>query len=193
MFTKFSLIYISVPSSVSQSVSQQHSLINLAMFSQLWVGAKVSEGSQVLQMFRRSKPTLAASSEVVKNFQEIPSPPSWPVLGHLTAFMKNERRLDRYASELQAQYGDMVRLHFPTGSGNNSMVMLFKPQHIKSLYTEEERIPKIPGLGAKYHQIIMVFSPFHVLGFDVTEYSREFDLKSRFKSKGLITNSVRKL
>ena len=119
------------------------------MFSQLWVRAKVSEGSKIPQMFRRSKPSLAASSEAVKDFQEIPSPPGWPLVGHLIAFMKNERRLDKYTSELQAQYGDMVRLHFPTGTGNNSMVMLFKPQHIKSIFTEEERIPKIPGLGAK--------------------------------------------
>ena len=115
------------------------------MFSQVWVRAKLSDGSKVLQMFRRSKPTLAASQEAVKDFQEIPSPPGWPILGHLFAFMKNEARLDKFARELRAQYGDMVRLHFPTGGGNNSMVMLFKPQHIKSLYTEEERIPKIPG------------------------------------------------
>ena len=119
------------------------------MLSQVWVRAKVSDGSKVLQMFRRSKPTLAASSEAVKDFQEIPSPPGWPILGHLFAFMKNEKRLDKFASELRAEYGDMVRLYFPTGSGNNSMVMLFKPQHIKSLYTEEERIPKIPGSVAK--------------------------------------------
>merc|ERR1712109_117536 len=50
------------------------------------------------------------------------------------------------------------------------MVMLFKPQHAKTMYAEEERIPKLPG-------------------FDVFEYSRGVDLRSRFTSKGLITNS----
>ena len=85
----------------------------------LWVRAKVSDGSKVLQMFRRSKLT-------VKDFQEIPSPPDWPLLGHMFAFMKNGSRLDQYTSVLQAQYGDILRLHFPTGTGNYSMVMLFK-------------------------------------------------------------------
>ena len=28
------------------------------------------------------------------------------------------------------------------------------------------------------------------VGFDVFEYSRKFDLQSRFKSKGLVTNTV---
>ena len=132
------------------------------MFSQLLVRAKVSEGPKVLQMFRRSKPSLAASSELVKDFQEIPSPPGWPLLGHLIDFMKNEKRLDKYASELRAQYGDMVRLYFPTGSGNNSMVMLFKPEHIKSLYAEEERIPKIPGSLVRNHQDIDTVGCFRI-------------------------------
>ena len=114
------------------------------MFSQLWVRAQVSDGPKVLQTFRRSKPTLAASSEAVKDFQEIPSPPGWPLLGNLFAMMKNGSRLDKYFAELHAQYGDMVRLSIP-GSSNNRMLVLFKPGDIKSLYTEEERIPKLPG------------------------------------------------
>ena len=116
------------------------------MFSQLWVRAQVSDGPKVLQTFRRSKPTLAASSEAVKDFQEIPSPSGLPLLGNLLAFAKNVNSLDKYACELQAQYGDIVRLRFPKGGSNNRMVMLFKPQHMKSLYTAEERIPKLPGV-----------------------------------------------
>ena len=131
------------------------------MFSQLWGRTKVPDGSKILQMFRRSKPSLAASAEAVKDFQEIPSPPAWPLFGHLFAFTKNAKRLDKFATELRAQYGDMVRLHFPTGSGNNSMVMLFKPEHIKSLYTEEERIPKLPGLETK-NQDIFTLSCFRI-------------------------------
>ena len=159
------------------------------MLSQLWVRAQVSDGPKVLQTFRRSKPTLAASSEAVKDFQEIPSPPGWPLLGNLFAMMKNGSRLDKYFAELHAQYGDMVRLRIPMGSSNSRMLVLFKPGEMKSIYTEEERIPKLPGL----EEYLFYFNSltFTLLGFDVLEYSRKFDLKSRFKSKGLITNSVR--
>ena len=63
----------------------------------------MSDGPKVLQTFRRSKPTLAASSEAVKDFQEIPYLPDWPLLGNLIAFMKNGSRLDKYFAELHAQ------------------------------------------------------------------------------------------
>ena len=89
---------------------------------------------------------MAVPSEAVKDFHEIPSPPSWPLIGHTIPFMKHGDRLDKYAAGLQAQYGDMIRLRFPAGSGNMSMVMLFKPQHAKTMYAEEERIPKLPGI-----------------------------------------------
>ena len=65
------------------------------------------------------------------------------------------------------------------------MFVLFKPGDIKSLYTEEERIPKLPGWKSICYLNI---------GFDVFEYSRRFDLKFRFKgTRGLITNSVSSL
>ena len=117
----------------------------------------MSDGPKVLQTFRRSKPTLAASAEAVKDFHEIPSPPGLPLLGHLFAFMKNGNRLDKYACELQAQYGNIVRLHFPTGSGNNRMVMLFKAEQMRSLFTEEERIPKLPGFSTIFIFLIVIF------------------------------------
>ena len=120
--------------------------IRLRMLPPFWARSKLSDGPKVLQIFRRSKPSLAASSEAVKDFKEIPSPSGWPLLGNLLDFAKNVNSLDKYACELQAQYGDIVRLRFPKGGSNNRMVMLFRPQHMKSLYTAEERIPKLPGL-----------------------------------------------
>ena len=113
------------------------------MISQLRLSA--GDGKNVLQIFRRSKPTLAVSSEAVKDYQAIPSPPGWPVIGHLFALMKNQARLDKFAAELQVKYGDIVRLFSPSGMGNGHMVMIFNPEDMKSMYAHEERIPKQPG------------------------------------------------
>ena len=118
------------------------------MRSSLRLLVRAQEGSKVLQTAQRSKPSLAASSEVsedVRDFQEIPSPPSWPLIGHLLAFMKHGERLDKHFADLQAEYGDMVRMKVPTANGNNNMLLLFITEHFKSIYTNEERIPKLPG------------------------------------------------
>ena len=81
----------------------------------------------------------------VKSFEEIPSPAGLPFLGHLLPFLRNSARLDKLAGELQTQLGDIIRLSLPGFARNGTMVMLFKPQHIKSLYTQEEEIPNVPG------------------------------------------------
>ena len=104
-----------------------------------------SDGKNALQILRRSKPTLAVSTEAVKDYQAIPSPPGWPLIGHLFAFMKNQARLDKFAAELQVEYGDIVRLYAPSGIGTGHMVMIFNPEDMKSMYAFEERIPKLPG------------------------------------------------
>ena len=54
-------------------------------------------------------------------------------------------RLDKFAAELQEEYGDIVRLFSPSGMGNGHMVMIFNPEDMKSMYAHEERIPKQPG------------------------------------------------
>ena len=102
---------------------------------------KVRDGLKALQLSK-------ISSEAVKNFQDIPSPPCWPFIGHLASLIKNEERLDKYMAELQKQYGDMVRLKLPGNTGN--MLILYQPEHIKSMFTEEERIPQFPGKGMRH-------------------------------------------
>ena len=113
------------------------------MFQPIRELVRVRDGSKILQAFQRSKPTLAVNSREVKDFQDIPSPPAWPFLGHLVPFMNHGERLDKYSAGLHKQYGDMVRLKLPGSMGN--ILLLFNPEDIKSMYTGEERIPKIPG------------------------------------------------
>ena len=56
--------------------------------------------------------------------------------------------------------------------GNGKMVMLFKPEDIKTMYSSDGRIPMLPG-------------------FDNFEYSRNVSMKDRFPSAGLISNKVK--
>ena len=59
--------------------------------------------------------------------------------------IKHGSRLDKYNNELQAKYGDIVRMYSPGVFGH--MVMLYKPKDIKNLFSQEERIPFAPGKG----------------------------------------------
>ena len=95
-------------------------------------------------LIARSKASIAAeSSTVLKDFEEIPCPPALPLLGNMLDLVKHGNRLDKYNDELQAKYGDIVRMYSPGVFGH--MVMLYKPKDIKNLFSQEERIPFAPG------------------------------------------------
>merc|ERR1711874_965732 len=46
------------------------------------------------------------NSDGLKDFEEIPSPPALPLLGHMLDLVKQGSRLDKYNNELQAKYGE---------------------------------------------------------------------------------------
>ena len=71
------------------------------------------------------------SAQTVKPFSEMPTPPSWPILGHLPLFAKNKLRMDKMFQGLREEYGDIYRLHVP--GGLESMVVLFRPEDIMKL------------------------------------------------------------
>jgi len=127
----------------------------------------------VTKCVSRQKSALASSAEIfedVKSFDDIPSPPGLPIFGHLHLLMKKENaeNMVGFFGGLQAKYGNIVRIKVP-GIGNGNMVVLFKPSDVKSLYSNEERIPKLPG-----------FANF--------EYLRAVTLKDKYKTCGLISN-----
>ena len=96
-----------------------------------------------MQCLSRSKASLAETGAVLRDYEEIPCPAGLPLLGNMVDLIRNGARLDKYNNELQAKYGDMVRLYSPGAFGH--LLMLFKPSDIKILYSQEERIPLIPG------------------------------------------------
>ena len=86
---------------------------------------------------------VVENSPVLRDFEEIPCPPALPLLGNMLDLIKHGSRLDKYNNELQAKYGDIVRMYSPGVFGH--MVMLYKPKDIKNLFSQEERIPFAPG------------------------------------------------
>jgi len=100
-------------------------------------------------------------------YTAIPSPPSWPLIGHLPLISKSQDCMDTMYDNLREEYGDIYRMYSP---GTGDMVVLFRPEHIKMMFTREARIPHIPG-------------------FDFFEYVRMSVMKDRYKITGLITNN----
>ena len=114
------------------------------MFSSIRRLSSPRERKYLGRCLARSKASIAAeSSPVLKDFEEIPCPPALPLLGNMLDLVKHGNRLDKYNDELQAKYGDIVRMYSPGVFGH--MVMLYKPKDIKNLFSQEERIPFAPG------------------------------------------------
>jgi len=105
--------------------------------------------------------------ETAKPFSEMPSPPAWPVIGHLPLVMKEKNNMDKMFERLRESHGDIFKVYVP-GQGN--MVVIFRPEDIKTLYSNDGHIPNIPG-------------------FDMLEFVRKTSLKSRYETTGLINNS----
>ena len=101
-------------------------------------------------------------------FNKIPSPPAWPLLGHLPLLAKEENRtgLVKFWKEIYQQYGDIVRFKLP---GKN-LLFLFNPEYFKVMHRNEPRIP-------------------HIEEFELFSYIREQKLKYLYPSSGLITNA----
>jgi len=113
--------------------------------------------------------------EQLRPLSEMPSPPGWPIVGHLPFMMKKETqtRLDRAFNKFREQYGDIYRLILP---GLGDMVAIFRPEDIKTLYakealyTKEGRTPIVPA-------------------FINMEIARTTTMKDRYTTSGLLTNN----
>ena len=122
----------------------------------------------------RLKSSLASlSSEIrleedVKPYAAMPSPPAWPLLGHmpLLAKKKNQERLDQMFHQLRLQLGDIYRLSVP---GQGDMVVIFRPEDVRAMYASDGRIP-------------------YQTAFEALELLRGRN-RELYKSSGLLTNS----
>ena len=113
-------------------------------------------------------PVAPSDKTSLKPFNTIPSPPAWPLVGHLPLLAReeNKTRLDRFWRDLYQQYGDIVRIKLPW----KNILFLFNPEDHKVMHRKEPRIPYMPE-------------------FDMFSYVREEKLKEVFSSPSLITNS----
>eukprot|EP00092_Neocalanus_flemingeri_P104678 GFUD01134110.1.p1 GENE.GFUD01134110.1~~GFUD01134110.1.p1 ORF type:complete len:474 (-),score=122.38 GFUD01134110.1:111-1532(-) len=102
-----------------------------------------------------------------KPISEMPSPPAWPIIGNLPLMMKNSLTMDKMFERLRKEHGDIYRVYVP---GQGTMVILFRPEDIKTLYSNDGKIPKIPG-------------------FEMFEFIRKSSMKERYTTTGLINNS----
>ena len=112
-------------------------------------------------------PVAPSDKTSLKPFNTIPSPPAWPLVGHLPLLAReeNKTRLDRFWRDLYQQYGDIVRIKLPW----KNILFLFNPEDHKVMHRKEPRIPYMPE-------------------FDMFRYIREEKLKDVFSSPSLITN-----
>ena len=111
--------------------------------------------------------TDSGSSQTVKPLSEMPSPPSWPILGHLPLIMKDKLNMDKMFQRLREEHGDIYRMTVPGGMG--TIVVLFRPEDIKKLYTSDGKTP-------------------HIQGFEFFEHVRRTTMKDRYTNPGLISN-----
>jgi len=104
-----------------------------------------------------------------KPLSAMPSPPAWPLLGHLPLMMKKETqdKIHTTFDKFRDQFGDMVRLYIP---GQGHLVLVFTPEDTKTLYASDGKIPNIPG-------------------FDIFELMRKTTMKDRYTTAGLISNT----
>jgi len=123
------------------------------------------------QYARRCQATSAAAPlDNPQPFSAIPlAPGAVPLLGHMPFMAKKEtqERLHEAFDNLRKKAGDVYRLSIP---GEPGFVAIFQPEHVKTLYSVDGRIPNLPG-----------FDPF--------EYIRKNAMKDRYMITGLINNS----
>jgi len=111
--------------------------------------------------------STGAFLDPVKPISDMPSPPAWPLLGHLPLFMKHKQHMDKMLHSLREKYGDIYRINVPGGMG--TMIILFRPEDIKKLYKSDGKTP-------------------HIQGFEFFENMRKTTMKDRYKTPGLVSN-----
>ena len=109
----------------------------------------------------------SGSRDVAKPISDMPTPPSWPLLGHLPIIMKHKLHMDQMFQSLREEYGDIYKLDLPGGIG--TMVVLFRAEDIKKLYKSDGKTP-------------------HIQGFEFFEFVRRTTMKDRYTSVGLVSN-----
>ena len=141
---------------------------NTAVVMALHVQARYVKRASNLLVRCQSTVTMADhGSTNTKPFYEMPSPPAWPVIGHLPLLMKEKDKIDKMFERLREQYGDIYRVYAP---GQGDMVVIFRPEDIKMLYGSDGKIPMIPG-------------------FDMFEFVRKTSMVDKYTTPGLLNNT----
>ena len=111
---------------------------------------------------------LDAGQKHTKPLADMPSPPAWPLLGHLPLMMKKEnmQHKDKLYNQLREDYGDIFKLCFP---GKGPRIFIFRPEDIETLYKSAGRLP-------------------HMASFEMFEYIRKTTMKDRYVTAGLLNN-----
>jgi len=81
----------------------------------------------------------------VKCFNDIPGPPSWPLVGSALMYRLGRRDKTQYHQALQdmyVEYGPLVKENI----GGKVIVHVFDPEDIKTVYSHEGKYPVVPPL-----------------------------------------------
>ena len=126
----------------------------------------------VLPLLSRGQVTASVEHfEAAKPFSAIPQPSGgWPILGHLPHMTKKEtqQRMHLAFNDMRKECGDTFRLNIP--GEKHGLVILFDAEDVKTLYSNDGRVPQIPG-------------------FDMFEFIRKNAMKDRYINAGLINNA----
>ena len=79
--------------------------------------------------------------ESAKPMHEIPSPPTQPIIGHLTLVSKHIKCQHKLHSEMHKKYGNIVRYSIM----GEQMVALYGPEEISTMYANDGKYPVIGG------------------------------------------------
>ena len=133
------------------------------MISSKTVKLLASNDVNIFKNLSRCKSAMASASEVmedVKSFDQMPQPRRLPGLGHLHMLMPQEtqQNMHKFAEKLQQEYGDIVRLRMPGISPTGESVWIFRPEDVQTMYGQDDRIPKIPGILLESPIIYYIFA-----------------------------------
>ena len=79
--------------------------------------------------------------QIIKQLEDIPSPPKHPLFGHLGLISKHLKSQHKLHEELRKKYGNIVLISLP----GTKMVAVYGPEEGKSMYANEGKYPIIGG------------------------------------------------
>lgn len=97
----------------------------------------------------------ATDSEILP-YSSIPSPPKYPILGHIPLLAKNLKTLHKLHTSLQKEYGDIVKLCIPGMAGKADQVWCYNPEDGRTIFDNDGRMPESPFIESLvYYRKVM--------------------------------------